>query len=221
MMNTYGYPLITPMGGQNHYTIMGVDPGTTNLGVAVLHVEFGTNRVVGASWKALNANKPTGGRLFDSWGVELYGERATRLRELAWMFGGELVRERPTMIACETSFFNQANASAYGPLMETIKTVENSVHAWNACRPLYRIETSVAKQSISPVTPELKQEYKALSKSKALPDSKAKVLWCAQRHPEFSQIMAGLPYNEHGLDALVIAYAQLVRVRNNNFEITF
>ena len=221
MTENMGYPLIAKPDGPDYFIIMGIDPGTTSLGVGVLKVDINTLQVVGSNYKALNANKPSGGRLFNDWMVEYYGERSTRIRELAWMLGAELNHYRPLFVCCETAFFNATNASAFGPLMEVIKTVENSVYAWNCFRPLYRIETTVAKQAIAPVTSELKTTFKALCKSKTLDSSKARVLWCSQHHPEFSNITANIPYNEHGLDALVIAYAQLLRIRQRNFTITF
>lgn len=213
-------PIYQPAGPQ-YFTIFGVDPGTVTFGTAAMHVDIQTLQVVGLEMRTLNANKPSGGRMRNEWMLETHSERAMRMRELAWMLGSQLEYFRPLYVASEAAFYDGLHPNAYGPLVECVKTVENTVYAWNAWRPLFRIETTVAKAAIAPETKELKQEFKELSKSKALPTSKAKVLWCALRHSEFSKIIASVPFDEHSLDAAVIAYAQLLRIRQGNFEITF
>ena len=213
--------LALPVEGPKYFTILGVDPGTTTLGTAALHVDIETLMPAGIEFKTLNANKPSAGRTVNEWMLETHSPRAMRLRELAWMLGHEFNYFRPLFVACEAPFFNRLHPNAFGPLIEVVKMVECTTYAWNCWRPLYRIETTVAKKAVAPETTKLLAEFRELCKTKALPDSKAKVEWCALHHGEFSRLIAGKAYDEHGLDAGVVAYAQLLRIREGDYSITF
>ena len=209
------------IGGPSHFTITGIDPGSVTLGVADIHVNIETLEIEGLEHRTFNANKAHNGLPIDTWMSEIYSERAMRMQELGWRLGHHFNFMRPLFIAVETAYFDIRTPTAFIPLAECIKVIELTTLRWNGFRGIHRIETSVAKKSVAPESKSLQEEYKALCKSKALVDSKAKVRWCAERHSEFARIIQGTDIDEHSLDAAVVAYAQLLRIRNNDFTITF
>lgn len=207
--------------GPTYFTITGTDPGSTTLGVADIHVDIQTMEIAGFEYRTFNANKSHNGMGVESWMEEYHGARANRLEELMWRYGHHLDFMRPLFIACETAYFSIKTPSAIIPLIECIKMMEMVNYTHNPYRPFYRIETGVAKKSIAPTNKETLQEYQALCKSKVLDKSKEKVRWCAERHPEFSKLILGKDIDEHSLDAAVVAYAQLLRIRDNDFTVRF
>ena len=201
--------------GPEYFTILGIDPGSTTMGVSAMHVNFATLQIHGAELLTLHALKPTGGRQINQWMLDTHSERSMRLRELAWMLGQQLMYQRPVFVACEAPFFNPRNPNAYQVLVETMKVIENTVYAWNPWRPLYRIETTVAKKAVAPKDPA------GILALKAIKDSKEKVRFCVERHPEIAKWVNYAIHDEHNVDALIVAYAQLTRIRANDFSITF
>lgn len=201
--------------GPKHFIILGIDPGSSNLGIAALHVNIDTMDVQGCEMVTLNALKPTGGRQINNWMLDTHSERSMRLRELAWMLGQQFMLHRPLLIACEAPFFNPRNPNAYQVLVEVMKTVENALYAWNPWRPLYRIETTAAKKAVAPLDPVL------LAESKLIKDSKEKIKFCVVHHPVLSNFINPLIHDEHSIDAAVVAYTQLLRIRNGDYSITF
>lgn len=185
------------------------------LGMCALHIDYNTLRIVGSEIRTMNMNKPSGGRRVNDWMAETHSDRAVRIREMAWMLGGVFLEIRPVAVACEAPFFNPSRPNAYQVLVEVMKTIENTLYHWNPQRPLYRIETSVAKAAVSPTATDLKFQMKLLK------DSKDKVAFAVKHHPELAPWVNFDLDDEHGIDAAVVAYAQLLRFRNGDFSITF
>lgn len=185
------------------------------MGIAALRVQFESLQVLDASLTTLHALRLKEGRRTNDWMLDTHSERSMRLRELAWLVGQQLMVERPLVVASEAPFFNPSNPNAYQVLVEAMKVLENTVYAWNPWRPFYRIETTVAKKAVLPKDSNLMAQYKAIK------DSKEKVAFCVRHHPELSRLVNFSLHDEHAIDALVVAYTQLVRFRNNDFSITF
>ncbi len=180
-----------------------------------MHVSINDLTISGCEIQTINMNKPSGGRSVNQWMLDTHSERAMRMRELAWMLGGALQYFMPVAVACEAPFFNPGRPNAYQVLVEAMKTIENTVYQWDPCKPLYRIETSVAKAAVAPHDKNLKDTLKTIK------DSKEKVEFCVRHHPELSGFVDTQLHDEHGIDAAVVAYAQLLRFRAGDFSITF
>lgn len=201
--------------GPSYFTILGVDPGSTTMGIAALRVNIADLAITDASLTTIHALQLDSGRATNDWMLETHSARSMRLRELAWMLGQHLVIERPLFVVSEAPFFNPRNPNAYQVLVETMKVIENAVYAWNPWRPLYRIETTVAKKAVMPSDSNLLAQFKAIK------DNKEKVSFSVKHHSELSRLVNFDLHDEHAIDALIVAYTQLVRLRNNDFTITF
>lgn len=201
--------------GPDVFSIMGLDPGSFTFGTALIYVDITSLQIRSANMQTFNAMDPTGGRQVNHWMLDTHAPRAMRFRELAWMLGQSLVINRPTVVACESPFFNPSNPNAYQVLVEGMKTVENALYAYDPTYPLYRIDNTSAKKAIMPTAPD------AIEHLKSIKDSKLKVQFCVSIHPELSRLVNFNIHDEHSIDALIIGYTQLQRLRVGNYAISF
>lgn len=201
-------------GGPTSFFILGIDPGSTTMGVAALEINIADKALLRADSFTIDANKPCGGREVQSWKEEFYPPRTQRMDEIKIRLTHAMNHYQPLQIACETPFFNSLHPSAYGVLVEVVKVVEETVRAWSAWRPLYRVEATAAKRSVNPTNKEEALRLKQIKNSK-------------DRIRETVRIFSELSFlnldtmSEHEVDAVVVAYCQLQRLRANDYTITF
>lgn len=93
----------------NMVRIVGVDPGTAHLGLAVLDWEYGTDQAVVVWADTLHVKDPT----HDSSFGETVGRRDARMIQLEALFEEFLRLARPTFLATETPFMKRGKLSAY------------------------------------------------------------------------------------------------------------
>ena len=89
--------------GPDTFKIVGIDPGSDNVGLAVLEIDIKLMLLVKISAKTI-----TGRKMFDhnSWEVSMIGERAARIKAIKQELINFFIQERPISIACESPFFN-------------------------------------------------------------------------------------------------------------------
>lgn len=197
------------------FGIMGIDPGTSHLGVCFMWVKFDDLNISHVQTHTLKANKPFHFQEVNHWMLETHSEKALRIRELAHQFSCLLQENRPLYVATETPFISMQTASAFAPLVECIKTLEDVLYSYNPFKPFYRIDTTTAKRSVYPQDANLVLQYKTMTKNKAT--SKEKVLFCVNHHHELQSHLRP-DMDEHAVDAMVIAYAMLGKIRSSDFS---
>ncbi len=198
--------------GPEYCFIVGIDPGSTTMGVAALAVRIEDLALLRVDSFTIDANKPCGGRTIAPGLEELYPARSVRMIEINKRLQTAFDHYQPLQIACETPFYNPRNPNAYGVLVEVVKTVEMAVREWNPWRPLYRIEATAAKKSVGP-----SNEADRL-RLKAIKDSKERIKETVRIFPPL-QFLDLEKMSEHEIDATVVGYCQLQRLRARDFSI--
>lgn len=199
--------------GPDHFFIVGIDPGSTTMGVAALAVRISDLELLRIDSFTIDANKPCGGKSYPSSLEETYPARSVRMLEISRRLANAFDYYTPLQIACETPFYNPRNPNAYGVLVEVVKTVEIAVRDWNPWRPLYRIESTAAKKSVSPTDEDERKRLRLIK------DSKERIKETVRIFPPL-QFLDLSKMSEHEIDAVVVGYCQLLRLRNRDFTVS-
>lgn len=207
------FPMSTPS-SPSSFNIVGIDPGSTTMGVASLELDMLDLRILSIETFLIQADAPTGGVRLPEGLLEYYPPRSIRMREITRRLNDAFDHYRPVQIACEAPFYNPRNPNAYGVLVEVVKTVEDAVRAWNPWRPLYRIEATSAKKAVNPLNPT------DAARIKTIKDSKVRIKEAVRIFPELSFVDLD-KLSEHEIDAIVVGYCQLTRLRARDFSITY
>ena len=196
------------------FNIVGIDPGSTTMGVACLGVSLNNLSLKSVETFQITADQPTGGVKLADGLLEYYPPRSIRMLEIQRRLQTAFDFYQPVQIACESPFYNPRNPNAYGVLVEVVKTVEDTVRSWNPWRPLYRIESTAAKKSVNPTNDQLAKELKLIK------DSKLRIKEAVRIFPELHMLNLDI-MTEHEIDAVVVGYCQLTRLRLGDYSITF
>jgi Holliday junction resolvasome RuvABC endonuclease subunit len=186
-----------------HGKIVGLDPGTTMLGVSVLEFTADTFELVGIRPFTLNGNKLPS----NAWTGLVHGARSQRIESLEYHLLEVLAQEEPLGIASEHPFFNVRRPNAYGALMEILCALRSAVKAHSDRKPLYLVDPPTVKRAIG-------------APGNADKDAvKAKML----AHPELGPhlVFHGAELDEHCLDATAVAYSLLCRYRSGEIPPLF
>ena len=181
-----------------NFTILGIDPGTTFTGFCVITADIEELTLVHASAWSVNA-----GRLsyYDPMEAEGRSDRFARISALMKYFRGVLNTYNPLFTCSETPFFNRKFPGAYGPLVEVVAGFETVLRDWDYAKTLAKIPPSNVKL--------------AVGAAKLKGKTPVKEAVCSI--PELQQALPHL-LDEHGLDALAVAYSQLVKFREESHE---
>lgn len=189
------------------FTIVGLDPGTHNLGLGALHVDMLTYQIQSYEAYTLVATKLV---REDSLLSLTHGWPYARVEAL----GDEIVRHlkflRPSAVACEDAYFSRKFPGAFSPLLMSINGIRQAVIQYNRFLPFTLIEPSVIKQAVG-----AKSEKRKKGDRRATVN-KVPVLEAIQATPEFN-VPTKTPLHtlsEHAIDSLAIAYARLKQMRS-------
>src|ERR1022692_310682 len=116
--------LTTPDWGADYFNLIGIDPGTHNLGVAIMSVDIRTSVIVSTTAFTLVANKMLPK---DSWVAETHGDRYARIVILEQGLYNIFVEYQPLQICSESPFFNMLRPQAYGALVEILSAIRRAV----------------------------------------------------------------------------------------------
>ena len=96
--------------------LLGIDPGSSTLGVAILEINSITFSIVATTAYTIEATKL---ELFNTLDLRL-PERERRLRAISKAISLCLEDYKPLTLAIESPFFNSRKPSAYAVLIETM-----------------------------------------------------------------------------------------------------
>ena len=189
--------LHVPANSKSTFTIVGLDPGTHNLGLGALHVDMLTFRIKSYEAYTLIATKLMHE---DDLLVHTHGHVFARTDALKDAIVRRLTRLRPSAIACEDAFFSRRFPGAFSPLLLSINSIRTAALEYNRFMPFTLIEASVIKSAVG---------------AKGGGSNKTFVLDGIKRIPEFN-VPTTTPLetlSEHAIDSLAIAYARLKQMR--------
>lgn len=188
--------LVIPKDSPSLVSVIGIDPGSETLGLAVLTYDLQTKLIVGCK-----ANTYVGSKLrYNSpWIEEIHGARTARIKAHEENLVNIFKIERPVAIACESPFFNQRRPQAYGALTEVATAIRNAVLEYNEWLRLYFYDPPTVKRAVKAAGNALKDEVKAKVKQ-----------------------LDNLNYNgdkpldsldEHSIDSIAVAYCHYLKMR--------
>ena len=115
--------LCWPEGGSSVITLAGIDPGTTNLGFAVLGYDARTKEILFTEAMSFNSEKMS---LSDDYVAQTHTERTVRIQAQRLNLIRVFKYYKPSSISCESPFYNRLRPSAYGPLVEVLSAINTA-----------------------------------------------------------------------------------------------
>jgi len=189
--------LVMPKDSSNEIIIIGIDPGTTNLGIAILIINLDNLKIITSDAFTLNGNKLKGN---DDWTSNRYGERTGRILGLE----NELLRifhyYKPTFICSESPFFMVKFPAAGVALTEVMCSIKRSVMNYSYWHKLYTIDPSSVKNAVG--AKGNADKYTMKQKIIDLPNL------------NYNGIIPLFNLDEHSIDALAVAYGMYIKVIN-------
>lgn len=183
------------------FNIVGIDPGTDTLGYAKIAVSVPDLNIVNTEAFTLSGSKLMND---ETWIESLHGARLMRLRALESKLIRLLRSDLPLVVAAEAPFYSRRQPTAYGPLIETISMLRNAVMRFDRWTPLTFNEPRVIKQAVGVVGKIPKGKAKEVVRDRVLVLKELKYCGNIPIHR----------LDEHSIDAIAIAYAQLLAMRS-------
>lgn len=123
--------------------VLGIDPGTTTMGIALLEWAPGAAHytVRHAQTLVTTDNHPNYRQL-----LEVHGSRMARLQQQADRLAALLATTQPHVVAVEAPFMGRF-AQSYGALMECVFSIHNTLLAYNPAIPLHQVDPMRVKQA--------------------------------------------------------------------------
>lgn len=187
--------LTMPPYGSRVASIVGIDPGSTTLGVAIIRFDCYTYQIVSTRAFTVKAAKLSK----ESWATEVHGERLGRINaieeKLYWIFRDV----EPFQVVSESPFYSFKHPNAYGVLMEVITAIRNALMRYDLWKELHLIDPPSVKNAVG-------------AKGNAGKDEvRAKVLGLAPT----LRFVGPVPMeelDEHSFDSIGVAYGRYQRM---------
>lgn len=174
-------------GERNSINIIGIDPGTTNIGISNLNIDIDTKKINYSLAFTINAAKFTNE---NSWLAQLHGNRFNRINFIENKLIEIFHFYMPLIICAESPFFGRSHPNAFQALTEVICTIRSAVIKYDQWRDLKLVPPSLVKQAIGSKG----NADKIVMKQNLL----------AINHILNIQDIQNL--DEHGIDALAVGY---------------
>jgi Holliday junction resolvasome RuvABC endonuclease subunit len=181
-------------------SIIGIDPGSTNLGCAILSFDILTNQIT-----CLEAYTFRGERLPGSeWTASIDNDRRKRITALEDKLFEVFMFVNPICIACESAFINVKRPSADGALTEVVCAIRSAVARFDIWRVLRMVAPSSVKNAVGAMGGGDKDAVK-----KALLNIS-----------ELTSVVLTpiTEMDEHSVDAIAVAYAGYKMLIESKFE---
>jgi Holliday junction resolvasome RuvABC endonuclease subunit len=190
-----------PEGGVDYFTILGIDPGSNTLGVAVLRIDIKTLKILSSDAMTLKGAKE--GRR--SWATAIHGDRVGRIDSHKTNLGRIFDNEDPLFVASESPFMAKRMPTAYGALTEVVCAIRDAMMEWDMWRPLHLIDPPTVKNAVG------------VPGNKGGPEGKLLMQKAVLKFPPFVESYKGSTpagsLDEHSVDAWAVAYAFYLQMR--------
>lgn len=127
-----------------HATLIGIDPGTRFMGVAMLTYDVRTFEIIRSSTRTLIAERMP----LNADAIYSHGQKFARLLALEEELITTFRLVEPIDVYCESPYYSGKTPSAFGPLIETVHTVRQAVMRYDRVMPLTTIPPSAIKSAI-------------------------------------------------------------------------
>lgn len=181
------------------FRIIGIDPGTTNLGLAVLTVDIKTLIILNTYAFTLNANKLTSK---DEWNCGIHSDRFDRILSLKTALLQTFILYQPTIVCVESPFFGRSHPNAFQALTEVLTAIRDTLYQHNPWMELMLVSPSEAKQAI-------------LAKGNATKEIMKEKLLSLACELSIDPLLDINILDEHSTDAVAIAYYAYTQAKNS------
>lgn len=185
--------------------VVGFDPGTAKLGFAVIDIDPVTIEILNIRTELLEAKSSNICKDFAS----VHGEKYARLDHLEQEVLSRLIDNQARYAFCEDAYYSHLTPSAYAPLIESIDSLRRSVIEYDVFMPLTMIRSSEAKKILD-----------IRGKGAEVKDNVRRAIYGTM---ELMNVFENDPLetSEHELDALLIAYAGVLRLRDTVYGLPY
>jgi Holliday junction resolvasome RuvABC endonuclease subunit len=179
-----------PANSASTATIVGIDPGSSTLGFAVIEFDIETMTIV-----KTNASTYAGVKLMrkDSWAIERHGERFARINAHKENLVSLFRLHNPIQIVCEGAFYNPRRPNAFEVLIEVRIAIKQAILEYDPWRTIRLIDPPTVKRAVN---------VKGNADKLVVRDG---VL--AIKELNYSGDTSIEDLDEHSIDAIAVAYA--------------
>jgi Holliday junction resolvasome RuvABC endonuclease subunit len=171
--------------------VVGIDPGSQTLGVAVIEFDVITNSITSTQARTFVGDKlpfyP-----FDNFLSETNGDRLARIQKHKQNLFNIFKDTNPISIGCESPFYSQRRPSAFGVLMEVLTAIRNAVNEYSSWQTLYIIDPPTIKKAVGAAGNADKNAMK----------NKVLQMQDLNFNGDINQL------DEHSIDAIAVAYCR-------------
>lgn len=180
-----------PTDPNNTFHIVGIDPGTTMLGVSLLKVDITSLKILSSEAWTLNAERLMGQY---QWTELMHGARTCRIHALHLELLKIFNYYNPLLIVSEAPFINGRFPQAGIALTEVLSAIRQAVIAYDQWKSLYIVPPSSVKNAVRAPGNANKDVMK-------------------QRLLELTELnyigeVPMIKLDEHSIDALAVAYSK-------------
>ena len=184
--------LALPSMGSSQATLIGIDPGSTCVGICTMQVDLLTEQIISTYAYTLHLDKLGG----SDWMSDNYGDRFKRIAKLKECLYLIFQENSPLCISIESPFFNRFRPQAYGVLMEVMSSIREAVYVYDMWMIPYLIDPSSVKNAVGAHGAAKKEVIQAM------------ILNLTDLNPRVD--LKSL--DEHSLDAIAVNYARYKRL---------
>lgn len=178
-----------PANTQTWARIVGIDPGSTNLGFAVMDFDIVSRRILSTHAFTVRCEKAITGLSYS----EIFGNRLGRIDAMRQALYGHFLHFQPNFVISETPFMGN-HAAAYGALVETLGGIREALAMYDPFMPLQGIDPPSAKRAVGAA---------GNAKKPQMQEAVGKLLNVIQYNSALSGDFYSL--DEHSVDAIAIA----------------
>ncbi len=183
--------LVVPSAGSSCATFVGIDPGSTCVGISIMKVDLISETILSTTAYTLRLDRICG----SDWMSDLYGDRFRRIRKLKECLHQIFQELNPLSIAVESPFFNRFRPQAYGVLMEVLSAIREAVYTYDMWMAPYMIDPSSVKNAVGAHGAAKKEVIQAM----------------ILNLPDLNPLMNLRDLDEHSLDAIAVNYCRFKR----------
>ena len=177
--------------------LLGIDPGSSSLGLAILELDSTTFSIVTTTAYTIEATKL---ELFNTLDLRL-PERERRLRAISKAVSLCLEDYKPLTLAIESPFFNSRKPSAYAVLIETMYVLKQTARAYDLNLPIIEVDPPTAKKAIGVRRLKAKERRRLKLTTKDLVREALLPLTALKLTESIDSL------DEHSLDAIAVVYS--------------
>lgn len=190
--------IVAPSSTSQCATICGIDPGSLHLGFCVFRFNMDTFEILSIESTTISPDKLV---REDDPIADTHNGRIQRIAALKSKLTDLYSYYDPTVICCESSYYNRFRPSAFGVLMECITAIRFSALAYNPYVPMRTHEPSIIKKTVGAHATKGGKDAMRIA-LKDIPDIMKNVDYQSIDH-----------LDDHAIDAIAVAYTEYTCIK--------